>query len=180
MPETIENYVSQIAVGKSRRQAHFVWAGFSFFIAFCVFLIVFAPIARANDLTFAANPIYKFCSFICHQIPARSFFIEQQPLAVCARCFGIYCGLLGGFLLYPFLRSLENIDSFPRVWLFAAMIPMAVDWSLDFFDIWKNTHWSRLATGLILGAACAFYIVPALIEIIKLLTARRQIKRLST
>ncbi len=180
MPEAIENYVPQIAVEKLRRQAFFVWGAAVFSAAFWVFLIVFAPVARANDLTAVSSLIYKFCSFICHQIPARSYFLENQPFAVCARCFGIYFGLFVGFVLYPFLRPVEKNESFPRVWLFLAMIPMAIDWSLGYFEIWENTHLSRFLTGLILGAACAVFIVPALIEIFRLLASRRQVKRLST
>ena len=179
MPEAIENYVPQIAVEKLRRQAFFVWGVFAFLTAFWVFLIMIAPVAEANNLTSVSSKIYKFCSFICHQIPARSYFIENQPLAVCARCFGIYSGLLLGFILYPFLRPIEKIESFPRVWLFLAMIPMAIDWLLGYFEIWENTHLSRFLTGLILGAACAVFIVPALVEIFRLLTHRKQVKRLS-
>ena len=68
-------------------------------------------------------------------------------------------------IAYPFFRALNNTDSFPRYWLFLAMIPMGIDFSLTFFEIWENTHLSRLITGLILGLACAFFIIPALVEI---------------
>jgi uncharacterized membrane protein len=178
MPEAIENYVPQIAVEKLRRQALFVWSAVAFLTTLWIFLIVIAPIAQANNLPSVANPIYGFCSFVCHQIPARSFFIENQPFAVCSRCFGIYFGLFAGFILYPVIRSLEKNEPFSRFWLFLAMIPMGIDWSLGFFEIWENTHLSRFLTGLILGAACAVFIVPALVEIFRLLFSRRKVKRL--
>jgi hypothetical protein len=60
------------------------------------------------------------------------------------------------------------------------MIPIGVDWSLGAFGIWENTYLSRFITGLILGATCAIYIVPALVEIFRLLTGKRQLKRLSS
>ncbi len=180
MKQLIENYVPQVSIKNMRRQAFFVWGTFAFLTAFWVFLILLAPLARANGVNGIADPIYKFCSYICHQIPSRSYFAENQPFAVCARCFGIYFGLLLGFTLYPFLRPIEKIESLPRLWLFLAMIPMLIDWSLGFFEIWENTHLSRFLTGLILGAACAIFIVPALIEIFWLLSSRRQVKRLST
>lgn len=179
MPEAIENYVSQIAAEKLRRRAFFVWSAGAFLASFWFFLIVFAPFAEAKNLSRLAYPIYKFSSYICHQIPARSYFIGNQPLAVCARCFGIYSGLLGGFILYPFFRSLSETAPLRRIWLFLAMIPMAIDWSLGFFEIWENTRFSRFATGLILGAGCAVFIVPALIEIFQLFGDRRKVKRLS-
>jgi hypothetical protein len=56
---------------------------------------------------------------------------------------------------------------------------MAIDWLLGVFEIWENTHLSRFLTGAILGAACAVFIVPALIEVFALLSNKRQVKRLS-
>lgn len=179
MPEAIENYVSQTSVEKLQRNAFFIWSVSTFLIAFWIFLIVIAPVAQASNLTSVSISIYKFFGFICHQIPARSFFIGTEPFAVCSRCFGIYFGLFFGFILYYFLRPLEETEPFPRFWLFLAMIPMLIDWSLGFFEIWENNHLSRFLTGLILGAACAIFLVPALVEIFRLLSNRRQVKRLS-
>ncbi|MDQ3711024.1 MAG: DUF2085 domain-containing protein [Acidobacteriota bacterium] len=179
MPKAIENYVPQFAVKKMRRQAVKVWSGFAFLAAWWVFMIVLAPFAEANNLSSVSNPVYKFFSFICHQIPDRSIHFHEHVLAVCSRCFGVYLGLLFGFVVYPFLRRIEDTEPLPRFWLFLAMIPMAVDWLLGFFGIWENTHLSRFLTGAILGTACAIFIVPALIEIFQLLTHKRQVKRLS-
>lgn len=165
MPQAIESYVPQTAVEKRRRRAVLVWSGFTFLTTFWLFLIVAAPVAEANNFTGVSQPIYKFCSYICHQITARSYFLEKEPLAVCARCFGLYAGLLGGSILYPFLRGLDETRPLAYFWFFLAMIPMAVDWSLGFLGIWENTHFSRLLSGLILGAACAVFIIPALVEI---------------
>lgn len=163
-----------------RQRAFFVWSVFASLAAFWVLLLVLAPIAEANNLTGISHPIYKFCSFICHQMPTRSLHIDDYPFAVCSRCFGIYFGLLFGFIIYPFFRRIEETEPFPRFWLFLAMIPMGVDWSLGFFGIWENTHISRFITGLILGAACAVFIIPALVEIFQRLSSKRQEKRLSS
>jgi uncharacterized membrane protein len=179
VPEAIENYISQIAVVKMRRQALKVWGGFALLAAAWIFLIVLAPFAEANNLTSVSNPVYKFFSFICHQIPARSIHFHGHVLAVCSRCFGVYLGLFFGFVVYPFLRRIEEAEPLPRIWLFLAMIPMAVDWLLGFFEIWENTHLSRFLTGAILGTACAIFIIPALVEIFQLLSYKGQVKRLS-
>ncbi len=179
MPEAIENYISQIAVVKMRRQALKVWSSFAILAMAWVFLIVLAPLAEANNLTSVSNPVYKFFSFICHQIPDRSIHFHEHALAVCSRCFGVYLGLFFGFVGYPFLRRIEETEPLPRFWLFLAMIPMAVDWLLGFFEIWENTHLSRFLTGAILGTACAIFIIPALVEIFQLLSYKGQVKRLS-
>ena len=165
MPSSIESYVPQSAIQKQRRQAVFAW-GAIFLIAFVwIFSIVSAPVAKANDFHTFSNSTYSFFSYLCHQMSWRSYHIYEYPLAVCARCFGFYGGFFLGLAAYPLFRTLNNTDSFPRAWLFLAMIPMGVDWSLEFFGIWENTHISRLLSGGILGAACAFFIVPALVEI---------------
>lgn len=179
MQNQIENYVPQTALATMRRQAFIVWSIFAFLAASWVFLIVLAPFAEANNLTGVSRPIYKFCSFICHQIPTRSFHIEEHQFAVCSRCFGVYFGLFLGFVIYPVFRKMEEIEPLPRFWLFLAMAPIGIDWSFGVFGIWENTHLSRFVTGLILGTACAVFIVPALIEIFRLLSGKQKLKRLS-
>ena len=169
MNQPIENYIPQNFAEKFRKQAWKVWAISLAVTAAWVFAIVLAPLAQGNGFENLAAPIYKFFSFICHQLDWRSFYVENHKFAVCARCFGVYFGLLLGFVIYPLLRKIDEIEPLPRFWLFLAMIPIAIDWSLGAFDIWENTHLSRFITGLILGAACAIYIVPALVEIFRLI-----------
>jgi uncharacterized membrane protein len=179
MPETIENYTPQVKIPNLRKQAIAVWGVALAAVFAWVFIILLAPLAEANGFQKVSLPIYKFFGYICHQIPARSFHLGAHQFAVCTRCFGVYFGLFLGFLLYPLFRSIEEIEPLRRFWLFLAMIPIGVDWSLGVFGIWENTHLSRFVTGLILGAACAVFIVPALVEIFRLLTGKRQLERLS-
>lgn len=178
MPETIENYLPQGFIKQRKRQAFLAW-GLVFLVALVwIVSIVSAPVARANDLMGLANSLYTFFGFVCHQIPERSFHIHKLPFAVCTRCFGFYFGFLLGLGVYPFFRALDSVESFPRFWLFLAIVPLGLDWSLTFFGIWENTHASRSITGVILGAVCAFFIVPALAEISRFFVERK-VKRLS-
>jgi uncharacterized membrane protein len=172
MPETIENYTPQTVQKNLKKQAIKVWIAGFVVVFLWVFVILLAPLAEANNFTSVSRPIYTFFSFLCHQIPERSFHVENHAFAVCSRCFGVYFGLLFGFIVYPFFRSLDEIEPLPRFWLFLAIIPLAVDWSLGFFEIWENTHLSRFLTGLILGAACGIFIVPALVELVRLLSRK--------
>jgi uncharacterized membrane protein len=165
MPRSIENYVPQNAVKTRQRQAFLAWGAIFGTACAWIFLIVGAPVAKAVGSEPVSNSIYTFFSYLCHQMPWRSFHFGEHPYAVCARCFGFYGGFFVGLVIYPLFRPVANTDSFPRFWLFLAMIPMAGDWSLTFFGIWENTHFSRALSGGILGAACAFFIVPALVEI---------------
>jgi uncharacterized membrane protein len=85
-------------------------------------------------------------------MPERSFHLDGHALAVCSRCFGVYFGLVAGFAAYPFFRPIDEIEPLARFWLFLALVPISVDWSLGVFGIWENTHLTRFVTGAILGA----------------------------
>jgi uncharacterized membrane protein len=130
-----------------------------------VALIVAAPFALANGHESIALTLYRTFNYLCHQIPARSFFAAGHPLAVCSRCTGIYAGFFVATICYPLLRSLRDIQTPPRKWLFIAVAPLAIDFSVEFFGIWNNTHLSRFLTGALLGATAVFYVLPGLIDL---------------
>ena len=150
-----------------RDQAYRSWAIALGIVSIWLLLIVLPPVFAANGQSSLSSPLYQFFSYLCHQMPHRSFHILEHQLAVCSRCFGVYFGLLAGLIAYPLWRSIENIEPLPRIWLFASMVPIGIDWSLGMLDIWQNNHASRFITGLILGVGCATYIMPALVEIVR-------------
>lgn len=156
-----------------RRQAVRVWLIGLAVVAVWALLIVAAPLLKVNGFNSVSTPLYKFFSYICHQISERSFHIDGEQFGVCSRCFGVYFGLLAGFATYPLWRRIDEIEPLPRFWLFLSMIPIGIDWSLTIFGIWENTHSSRFTTGLILGVACSTFIVPAIVEITRNFTWRR-------
>jgi uncharacterized membrane protein len=149
-----------------------VWiivAGFT--LAF-VSLVVIAPMARARGFNFSALLIYEAFGKVCNQLPVRSFYLEGHAMAVCARCAGIYFGFAGGVLLYPLVRSLNNVDAPARKWLLLGLAPTALDFALDLLGFWKNTHLTRSATGALAGAVVAFYVVPGLIDLSRMIFRR--------
>ncbi len=173
MPETAENYVPQDIAAKFKRQAWKAWSAGLLIVTGWVAAIIAAPLAKANGLTGFSSLLYRSFSFICHQISERSFHVAGEQFGVCSRCFGVYFGMLAGFVVYPLWRQIDEIEPLPRFWLFLSLIPITVDWSLTFFGIWENTHLSRFVTGLIVGVACATFIIPSLVEITRNLTIRR-------
>jgi uncharacterized membrane protein len=167
-------YIPIDLAARFRRQAWKVWTIGLVIVFAWVFATVLAPLAKANGLTSVSAPLYGFFRLICHQISERSFHVEGEQFAVCSRCFGVYFGLFAGFAAYPLWRNIDEIEPLARFWLFLSLIPITIDWSLTIFGIWENTHLSRLITGLILGVACATFIVPATVEITRNLTYRRR------
>lgn len=179
MPQPPQNYTPQFVRSDRKNQALKVWLIAGALVTGWVLAILLAPAAGEYRLTGISDPIYGFFGFLCHQMPSRSFFLGEHQFAVCSRCFGVYFGLVFGFAVYPFFRALDEIEPFSRIWLLLALVPMGLDWSLDFLGIWENTHLTRFGSGLILGTACAVYIVPALVELAQFRTAKIQTKRLS-
>src|SRR5216117_3640085 len=39
---------------------------------------------------FDLSPVYRFFAAICHQNPARSWYVFGEPMPVCIRCASIY------------------------------------------------------------------------------------------
>jgi uncharacterized membrane protein len=149
----------------SRARPFLVWFSVAALACLLLCLIVLAPLALAHGKFFLALSIYQGFSLACHQLPARSFFIENYPLAVCARCAGLYTGFAMSALVYPLARDVRKTIAPSRVWLILAVMPLAIDWALGFFGIWRNTHVSRFATGAFLGAVSVFYVMPGLVDL---------------
>lgn len=160
-----------------RAQAIRVWLIGCAVTLLWVLLILAPAVAKANGYISISSPLYTFFSFMCHQISDRSFHIEGEKFGVCSRCFGVYFGLFFGFVIYPLWRRVDEIESISRIWLFLSLVPIGIDWALGVFGIWANTFTSRFFTGLILGVACATFIVPAAVEITRNFTYRSRIKK---
>jgi len=129
-----------------------------------VSLIIAAPLLAAAHNGWSIAIYYAF-GFLCHQLPERSYFIAGHKLAACSRCSGIYLGATLTLLVYPLNRSLRSVDPPARKWLFAAAIPLFVDFFLTFVGVWENTHTTRFVTGFIFGSAVGFYVMPGLVEL---------------
>lgn len=93
---------------------------------------------------FHLTPIYVFFSAICHQLPARSWHVHGEPLAVCIRCTAIYYGFLAGLLILSKPSA--------RLFKIAAAIT-AAEWLLAFFVF--DSEVLRALSGILLGASAA-------------------------
>jgi hypothetical protein len=97
-----------------------------------------APLGRAFGVWFELH---------CERDPARTLTLSGVPLAVCARCSGIYFGLgLGAALRRPRLspRAL-------RAWVLAAAAFMLLDVELERRDLHGAWPALRVLTGLLLA-----------------------------
>lgn len=162
MPLSPTHYVPQV---EPNRRPLVIWLLVAIGSATMMALIIGAPIALANGHEGLANTVYLNFRHLCHQIPERSFFIAGSPFTVCSRCTGLYSGFMLATLVYPVVKSLRQTEAPARKWLFLAAAPMAIDFGLEFFGVWHNTHFSRFASGALLGAVAVFYVMPGLMDL---------------
>ncbi len=59
-------------------------------------VVVAAPVLLSFSRAESAV-LYAAFAPLCHQVAERSWTVLGYPLAVCIRCFGFYCGVLGAF-----------------------------------------------------------------------------------
>src|SRR6266404_503184 len=156
----------------ARRRATAVWAGTCAIALAIMGLIVVAPVGQAYGHPSISAAIYKTFSFVCHQIPERSFHLAGHQFAVCSRCTGLYAGFAIAALVYPLVRSLRRTDTPSRLWLMLATLPLIIDFGLGYFSIWENTHLSRFLTGALLSSVAVFYIMPGLIDLCSAIVQR--------
>ena len=104
------------------------------------------PYLSASGYSLAAVAIFLFFSPVCHQDPARSFWLWDAPVAVCARCLGIYLGAaVGAWIPAPRRILLATLLVATSVNL-VDVLTEAAAWHGN----WKVT---RLLLGALLGMA---------------------------
>jgi uncharacterized membrane protein len=97
---------------------------------------------------------------ICHGIEARSFVIGESPMLVCARCSGIYLGLLLGAALFALGPAAWNRSG--SMLFLLAVIPLVIDGSGQAIGLWTSGNLLRAATGLAAGGG---FILWALLQV---------------
>jgi uncharacterized membrane protein len=100
----------------------------------------------------------------CHQITDRCLDLGFGPLAVCARCAGLYLGGLLG-LLWTVVR---NRASRPRpMWLVVVAAPTVIDFAAGEIGLPSAGNWLRFSLALPLGLLAGLYLGDALVEIVR-------------
>lgn len=127
--------------------------------------IFLAPYLRSRALPIQAFA-YVLYSPICHQAPSRCFSLFGHPLAVCARCLGIYSGCLLGFALYPWLRGFRSVV-LPATSIFILLsLPILVDTFGNFSQLWDTHNLGRFLTGIVWGTILPFYFITGIADLI--------------
>lgn len=87
---------------------------------------------------------------MCHGQVDRAFEIAGTAMPICARCTGIYTGMIVG-ALWLFLAPFERREKLRFVAGLAIALPMVVDGFMQMFGVWATGNLPRSLTGLFFG-----------------------------
>jgi len=127
--------------------------------------ILLAPYLRSRSSPWASFA-YALYSPVCHQIAGRSLRCFGRPLAVCARCTGIYLGFLIGLGLYPFLRGWRRLSLPSSRVFYLVSAPILLDTTANFLRLWQTANGARLASGVIWGTILPFYFITGVADLV--------------
>ena len=96
---------------------------------------------------------------LCHGLPHRSYALFDVTMPICARCVGVYVGLLAGLALFPLLAKLSERTM--RVVAFLAVTPLALDGLTQLTGLRESTNELRVITGLLAGLAFGLWVLSA-------------------
>jgi len=106
--------------------------------------------------------LYTACSFVCHQIPERSFHTAGVQWPVCARCAGLYLSAPFGALasFWALGRHAIGPEGLRATRIVAiAAVPTAITLALEWGGLAAPSNMVRALAALPLGGAIAFVMV---------------------
>lgn len=109
----------------------------------------------------------------CHQIADRCLDLGFGPMAVCARCAGLY---LGGTLALLWTTARNHPFRPHPLWLATVAAPTILDFAAGQIGLPSLGNWTRFAVALPLGFMAGLYLGDALIETARLNSAPQKPK----
>lgn len=94
----------------------------------------------------------------CHGIASRSIEIAGTPMPICARCTGIYAGMLCAALMWLIRGWSQRIGV--AGWVAVLMIiPLAIDGTTQAAGLRESVNALRLLTGFLAGAGAIGWVM---------------------
>jgi uncharacterized membrane protein len=97
---------------------------------------------------------------MCHGFAERCLKVDGVPMPICARCAGIYMGVLVGFAAFLILPYVQEKSMRIAAWI--AVTPLAADGITQALRFRTSTNPLRLATGVLAGLFFGIWILCAI------------------
>jgi uncharacterized membrane protein len=124
-------------------------------LIFILFAFSYQFIHNAAELILIKN----FYGKICHQIEIRCFAFNGKPMLICARCTGIFSGMFFLFLIlliFENLRMMIDRINYKRIFIF--LLPLLIDWTINFIFKIETTNFVRFLTGFIFSFIPVYFL----------------------
>jgi uncharacterized membrane protein len=129
-----------------------------------------SPLLRRAGFERLGAWIFGVYRTLCHQLPQRSFFVEQYQVCYCHRCTALYTSLLAMSLIYTWGRWRYAL---PWRWAALFALPMVIDGGWHLFDDLlpqalraadsapgSLNFWLRMITGTLFGIGVVLWAYP--------------------
>lgn len=100
---------------------------------------------------------------LCHGMPERCFELFGEPMPLCARCSGIYAGVLAGVLLFLAVAFLRR-SPFSAAVAILCVAPLVIDGVTQALGFRESTNGLRLFTGILAGMVASLWLLTRLEE----------------
>ena len=125
-------------------------------VSLILVVIALGPGLFGHEILTGMSWQHQVFEWLCHQDPNRSFSINGELMAVCARCIGIYISFATVVLLMPVISRFYYVINKRILKLITVIIVVNfADILLNAFGIWSNTLQSRLLLGTLFGGFLA-------------------------
>jgi uncharacterized membrane protein len=106
----------------------------------------------------AAFVVYGAGSFVCHQLPQRSFYLWATQMPVCARCTGIYAGAALTALASVTASRRAAAGTNARTALVLAAVPTLATLAYEWTTGHVPSNLTRAMAGVPLGGVVAWIV----------------------
>lgn len=96
---------------------------------------------------------------LCHGLPQRSLEAWGETMPICARCSGIYAGLLAGIMIFALMPWIN--ERLMKIVLLLSVVPMGIDGVTQTMGLRESMNPLRIATGLAAGLAFGIWALSA-------------------
>lgn len=121
-------------------------------VVFCIYSLFFvigstlAPITAHFGLYDLSGKLTATYMYSCHQQPTKSFWLMGYPIALCARCYGFYIGVVISTILALFNKFRINLKTF-----FIILLLVIIDLFINYILKHTTGIYLRFTTGLFMG-----------------------------